>query len=93
MPKIIHTNPEKKQMDIFTDDQIQTLEKAIQLTDRHVYISKIDYDKGLVYIGMNYNEGTPNYFQEEDFMTINVACDSVPAAFKDVFNRVYDRCM
>lgn len=93
MPKIIHTNPEKKQMDIFTDDQIQTLEKAIQLTDRHVYISKIDYDKGLVYIGMNYNEGTPNAFQEEDFMKINVACDSVPAAFKDVFNRVYDRCM
>ena len=93
MPKIIHTNPDKKAMDIFSDDQIQTLEKAIQLTDRHVYISKIDYDKGLVYIGMNYNEGTPNAFQEEDFMTINVACDSVPAAFKDVFNRVYDRCM
>ena len=45
MPKIIHTNPDKKAMDIFTDDQIQTLEKAIQLTDRHVFISKIDYDK------------------------------------------------
>lgn len=93
MPKIIHTNPDKKAMDIFSDDQIQTLEKAIQLTDRHVYISKIDYDKGLVYIGMHYNEGTPNAFDEEDFMTINVSCDSVPAAFKDVFNRVYDRCM
>ena len=93
MPTIIHTNPEKRSMDIFTDDQIQTLEKAIQTVDRHVYISKIDYDKGLVYIGMNYNEGTPNFFQEEDFMTINVACDSVPSAFKDVFNRVYDRCI
>lgn len=93
MPKIIHTNPDKKAMDIFTDDQIQTLEKAIQLTDRHVFISKIDYDKGLVYIGMHYNEGTPNAFDEEDFMTINVACDSVPAAFKDVFNQVYNRCM
>lgn len=93
MPKIIYTNPEKKAMDIFTDDQIQTLEKAIQLTDRHVFISKIDYDKGLVYIGIHYNEGTPNAFDEEDFMTINVACDSVPAAFKDVFNHVYDRCM
>lgn len=93
MPKIIHTNTEKKAMTIFTDDQLQTLEKAIQTVDRHVYISKIDYDKGLVYIGMNYNEGTPNAFQEEDFMTINVACDSVPAAFKDVFNSVYNRCM
>ena len=93
MPKIIHTNPDKKAMDIFSDDQIQILEKAIQLTDRHVFISKIDYDKGLVYIGMNYNEGTPNAFQEEDFMIINVGCDSVPAAFKDVFNQVYDRCM
>lgn len=93
MPNIIHTNPEKKAMDIFSDDQIQTLEKAIQLTDSHVFISKIDYDKGLVYIGMHYNEGTPNAFDEEDFMTINVACDSVPAAFKDVFNQVYNRCM
>lgn len=93
MPNIIHTNPDKKAMDIFSDDQIQTLEKAIQLTDRHVFISKIDYDKGLVYIGMHYNEGTPNAFDEEDFMTINVACDSVPAAFKDVFNQVYNRCM
>lgn len=93
MPTIIHTNPEKKAMDIFSDDQIQTLEKAIQLTDRHVFISKIDYDKGLVYIGMHYNEGTPNAFDEEDFMTINVGCDSVPAAFKDVFNQVYNRCM
>lgn len=93
MPNIIHTNPDKKAMDIFSDDQIQTLEKAIQLTDRHVFISKIDYDKGLVYIGMHYNEGTPNAFDEEDFMTINVACDSVPAAFKDVFNQVYTRCM
>ena len=93
MPNIIHTNPEKKAMDIFSDDQIQTLEKAIQLTDRHVFISKIDYDKGLFYIGMHYNEGTPNAFDEEDFMTINVACDSVPAAFKDVFNQVYNRCM
>ena len=93
MPKIIHTNPEKRAMTIFTDDQIQTLEKAIQLTDRHVFISKIDYDKGLVYIGMHYNEGTPNAFDEDDFMTINVASDSVPAAFKDVLNQVYDRCI
>ena len=93
MTQIIHTNPEKKAMDIFKDDQLQTLEKAIQTIDRHVYISKVDYDKGLVYIGMNYNEGTPNFFQEEDFMTINVGSDSIPAAFKDVFNRVYDRCM
>lgn len=93
MPKIIHTNPEKKAMTIFTDDQLQTLEKAIQTVDRHVYISKIDYVKGLVYIGMNYNEGTPNAFREEDFMAVNVASDSVPAAFKDVFNRVYDRCI
>lgn len=91
--KIIHTNPQKRAMTIFTDDQLQTLEKAIQTVDRHVYISQIDYDKGLVYIGMNYNEGTPNAFQEEDFMTINVASDSVPAAFKDVFNQVYDRCI
>ncbi len=93
MPKIIHTNPDKKAMDIFSDDQIQTLEKAIQLTDLHVFISKIDYDKGLVYIGMHYNEGTPNAFDEEDFMKINVGCDSVPAAFKDVFIQVYTRCM
>lgn len=93
MTQIIHTNPEKRAMTIFTDDQLQTLEKAIQTVDRNVYISKIDYDKGLVFIGMNYNEGTPNAFQEDDFMTINVASDSVPAAFKDVFNRVYDRCI
>lgn len=90
---IVHTNTNKSAMTVLSQDQIDTLEKAIQLTDSHVFISKIDYDVGMVHIGFHYNEGTPNAFDENDFMTINVASDSVPATFKDVFNQVYDRCM
>lgn len=90
---IVHQNPNKSAMTVMSQDEIDTLEKAIQLTDPHVFISKINYDIGTVSIGFHYNEGTPNAFDENDFLTINVASDSVPAAFKDVFNRVYDRCM
>lgn len=90
---IVHNNTNKSAMTVMSQDQIDTLEKAIQLTDPHVFISKINYDIGTVSIGFHYNEGTPNAFDENDFLTINVASDSVPAAFKDVFNRVYDRCM
>lgn len=90
---IVHNNPNKPAMAVWSQDQIDTLEKAIKLTDPHVFISKIDYDAGTVHIGYHYNEGTPDAFDENDFMTINVASSSVAAAFKDVFIQVYNRCM
>jgi hypothetical protein len=48
----------------------------------------MDYLNGTVSLGMHYDN-----FDQEDFMTVNVASDSVPAAFYDVYTRAYERCI
>ena len=90
--EIIKTK-EKTAMSVFTNDQIDTLEKAIQTVDRHLSISKVDYDSGTISVGMTYNEGTDNQFTEDDFLVVNVASDSVAAAFYDVYTQAYPRCI
>ena len=84
---------ERTAMSVFTDDQIDTLEKAIRTVDRHLSIAKVDYDSGTISVGMTYNEGTDNQFTEDDFLVVNVASDSVAAAFYDVYTQVYSRCI
>lgn len=74
--------------DIFTQEQLDTLEKACQTVDFRTYIAKVDYNTGKIYIGHHYDS-----FDDDSFMEINVASDSVAAAFYDVYTRVYERCI
>lgn len=48
----------------------------------------MDYNTGKIHLGMHYD-----HFDEESFITVNVASDSVASAFYDVYTRVYERCI
>lgn len=89
----VFNNPKRSPMPVLSSEQVKCLEKAIQTTDRNVYIAKMDYTERKVYIGMNYNVGTPNIFKEDDFMVLEIESNTIPEIFNEVFNNVYDRCM
>ena len=73
--------------------QLNTLDAAIKTVDPNVAIHTVDYDTGIIYISITYNKDTKDQWTNECFMEINVASDSVPAIFYDVFTRVYKRCI
>lgn len=74
--------------DVFTTGQLDTLLKACQTVEPRLYISIMDYNTGKIHLGMHYDQ-----FDEESFITVNVAADSVASAFYDVYTRVYERCI
>lgn len=84
--KIVQSD--KPAFNIFTPAQLDTLEQACRTVEPRLYISEIDYQKGTVTLGMHYDN-----FDQDDFMSVNVASDSVPAAFYDVYTRAYERCI
>lgn len=73
--------------------QINTLDQAIKTVDPNVAIDTVNYDTGIICISITYNKGTKDQWTNERFMEINVASDSVAAAFYDVYTRVYKRCI
>ena len=89
----VFNHPKRCPMPTLSTDQLKCLEKAIQLTDRNVYIAKTDYLERKVYIGIQHNVGTVNFFKDDDFLVIDIEGNSVPDIFNEVFNRVYNRCM
>ena len=80
-------------MAILDSMQLNTLDQAIKTVDHNVAIDTVNYDTGIIYISFTYNKGTKDQWTNERFMEINVASDSVPAIFYDVFTRVYERCI
>lgn len=80
-------------MAILGNMQLNTLDQAIKTVDPNVAINTVNYDTGVIYISITYNKGTKDQWTNERFMEINVASDSVPAIFYDVFTRVYERCI
>ena len=77
----------------FSPEQIKVLEDAVKTADRNYYIAQMDYQKGTISVGLVNNEGTEHEFHTDDFIVVNVACDSVAAAFYDVYTRAYKRAM
>ena len=73
--------------------QLNTLDQAIKTVDPNVAIHTVNYDTGIIYISITYNRDTKDQWTNERFMEINVASDSVPAIFYDVFTSVYKRCI
>ena len=79
---------EERRMSFVDDENRDTMEKALQMVDRNVYIANIDYARGVVVLGYRYDN-----YPEENWLEVNVACDSVPAILHDVFNKAYDKLM
>jgi hypothetical protein len=92
MIRVINTK-NKPCMAILDNMQLNTLDQAIKTVDPNVAIHTVNYDTGIIYISITYNRDTKDQWTNERFMEINVASDSVPAIFYDVFTRVYDRCI
>lgn len=80
-------------MSVLGNMQLNTLDQAIKTVDPNVAIDTVNYDTGIIYISITYNKDTKNQWTNDRFMEINVATDSVPAIFYDVFTRVYERCI
>lgn len=80
-------------MSILGSATLDTLDQAIKTVDPNVAIDTVNYDTGVISISITYNKGTKDQWTNNKFMEINVATDSVPAIFYDVFTRVYKRCI
>lgn len=80
-------------MSIIDSATLDTLDQAIKTVDPNVAIDTVNYDTGVISISITYNKGTKDQWTNDRFMEINVASDSVPAIFYDVFTRVYKRCI
>ena len=91
--QIIEPKNGDRRMSEINPETVKTLEQAIQTVDRHLSIELIDYSTGAINIGMTYNQGTANEWTNKEFLVVNVACDSVAAAFHDVYTAAYDRCI
>lgn len=92
MAQIINKN-NKPCMSIFDNATLDTLDAAIKTVDHNVAIDTVNYDTGVISISITYNKGTKDEWTNHKFMEINVASDSVAAAFYDVYTRVYSRCI
>ena len=92
MIQVINTK-NKPCMAILDNMQLNTLDQAIKTVDPNVAIDTVNYDTGIIYISITYNKDTKDQWTNDRFMEINVATDSVPAIFYDVFTRVYERCI
>ena len=80
-------------MDVMDDKTVDLLEKFIKRMDRRLYIHKIDYQVGVIGLGYTYNLGTKDEWTQDDFMEVNVSCESVPCLMWEVVNKVFHKCV
>lgn len=92
MINIIETKP-RRAMDQFSSVELDILDKAIKTVDPSVAIDTINYDTGIIQVSITYNLNTPNQWTNHNFMQINVNAESVAAAFHEVYEHVYQRCI
>ena len=80
-------------MAIFDNMQLNTLDQAIKTVDPNIAVDTVDYDTGIITISITHNKGIIDEEWTNTLMKINVASDSVAAAFYDVYTQVYKRCI
>ncbi len=83
----------EKKMEAIPLDEIELIDRAIKVIEPKLMIQEVNYSKGVVKIAFNRNVGTPNEWCEENFLEVNVACDSNAAVLCDVINKVRERCL
>ena len=73
----------------FTEDQLETLDKAINLTCAQFHLQKVDYAAGTIHISNTYNRNTPDQWTQDDFIVVNIGACSVACAFHSAYEAVY----
>lgn len=91
--EVIGKENEKHAMSVLTDEQISVIEKAVQQIEHIASITKIDYEKGSIFIGLTYHKGTKDEFTHKDFLEVNVCAESVACMTWEVIDKVFHRCM
>lgn len=90
---VIGKDAEHHSMDVMDDETVGLLEKFIKRMDRRLYIHKIDYQLGVIGLGYTYNIGTKDEWNQDDFMEVNVAAESVPCLMWEVVDKVFHKCV
>lgn len=91
--EVIGKDLENHAMDILNDEQVLIIEKAIQQIEPMSVITKIDYENGFITIGLTYNKGTSDEFTKNEWLVVNVGCESVACMTWEVINKVFKNAM
>lgn len=73
----------------FTEDQLDTLDKAINLTCAQFHLQKVDYAAGTIHISNTYNRNKPDQWTQDDFIVVNIGACSIASAFHAAYEAVY----
>lgn len=90
---VIGKENEHRAMDLIDDKTVELLEAFIKCMDRRLYIHKIDYQVGVIVLGYIYNIDTEDEWNQDDFMEVNVSCESVPCLMWEVVDKVFHKCV
>lgn len=90
---VIGKENEHRAMDLIDDKTVELLEAFIKCMDRRLYIHKIDYQVGVIVLGYVYNIDTEDEWNQDDFMEVNVSCESVPCLMWEVVDKVFHKCV
>lgn len=90
---VIGKENEHRAMDLIDDKTVELLEAFIKCMDRRLYIHKIDYQVGVIVLGYIYNIDTKDEWNQDDFMEVNVSCESVPCLMWEVVDKVFHKCV
>lgn len=90
---VIGKENEHHSMDVMDDKTVDLLEKFIKRMDKRLYIHKIDYQVGVIGLGYTYNLGTKDEWTQDDFMEVDVSCESVPCLMWEVVDKVFHKCV
>ncbi|MCQ2081633.1 MAG: hypothetical protein MJZ11_08235 [Lachnospiraceae bacterium] len=90
---IIGENNERHAMDVLSVGQRVLLETVCKEFDESISIQEINYETGYITFNYLYNRGTEHEFVKEDFMSVNVNCESTSCMMWEVVNAVYKKCV
>ena len=90
---VIGKENELRAMDLIDDKTVELLESFIKRMDRRLYIHKIDYQVGVIVLGYIYNIDTKDEWNQDEFMKVNVSCESVPCLMWEVVDKVFHKCV
>ncbi len=90
---VIGKENEHRAMDLIDDKTVELLGAFIKRMDRRLYIHKIDYQVGVIVLGYIYNIDTKDEWNQDEFMEVNVSCESVPCLMWEVVDKVFHKCV
>ena len=83
--KIIQTKNDPAMAE-FSKEQLELLENVLRVAEPRLYISEVNYDSGVIIVGLNFAS-----WKEDNYVTVNVYSNNVPTSIKEVINKVYPK--